>query len=93
MFRGERMSYKIERENDALLKLIAHEARFGRPETDRRARSGATPVRPADPVNNALLQNAQDYPMRHGAEFGAAVACCAVLAIFVIVCIEMMVSK
>ena len=87
------MSYKIERENDALLKLIAHEARFGRPMTDRRARAGATPVRPADPVNNALLQNAQDYPLKPAGEALTAIACVAVAIMFVIVLIEMMVAR
>ena len=87
------MSYKIERENDALLKVIAHEARFGRPETDRRVRAGATPVRPADPVNNALLQNARDYPLKPASEALAAIACVGTAIMFVIVLIEMMVSK
>jgi hypothetical protein len=83
--------YQIERENDALLKVLEHEARFGRPEVERRSR--ATPVRPADPVNNALLQNAQDYPLKAGAEFGAALACCAVALILVVVLIEIMVQS
>ena len=83
----------LEREADALLKVIAHEARFGRPETDRRARAGATPVRPADPVNNALLQNAQDYELKPAGELGAALAMVAMALILTVVFIEMMVSK
>lgn len=83
----------LEREADALLKVIAHEARFGRPETDRRVRAGATPVRPADPVNNALLQNAQDYELKPAGELGAALAMVAMALILTVVFIEMMVSK
>lgn len=38
----------LERENDALLKVLAHEARFGRPVNDRRVRSNYEGPNPAD---------------------------------------------
>lgn len=60
--------YQIDRQNAALMKLVAHEARFGRPLHDRRSVSGATPIRGASPADNALLENARDYAPKPSAE-------------------------
>lgn len=62
-------------------------ARYGRCGAGPRA----TPIRRADPQHNDLLRDS--YPLRAGAEFGAALAMCAVAGLLVIVLIAMAVAR
>ncbi len=78
--------YQIHRDLDQTLAELEQFA-------NRRTGPRSTPIRPADPQHNALLQNAADYELKPAGEFGAALAMLAVAVMFVIVLIEMAVAR
>ena len=77
--------YQIHRDLDQTLAELEQFA-------NRRTGPRSTPIRPADPIHNALLQNAQDYPMKPAAELGTAIAAVAIVVMFTLALINHLVG-